>query len=115
MDKTPEQSHAHAAEHNAADHVNAHVKGYLLVGGLLMVFTFITVGLSYVNFGTPQANIVVALIVASIKASLVALIFMHLKSEKWTIYRFLLITVFFAIGLFALTALAFSDPIRLNF
>ena len=56
----------------------------------------------------------VALIVATIKASLVALIFMHLKSEKWTIYRFLLITLVFAIGLFALTALAFSNPIRLN-
>ena len=44
----------------------------------------------------------------------VAAIFMHLKSEKWTIYRFLLITVLFAIGLFLLTALAFHDPIRLN-
>ena len=115
MEPTPDHSHGHEIDHDTAHHVHSHVRGYLLVGGLLMLFTLITVGLSYVNFGTPQANIVVALIVATIKASLVALIFMHLKSEKWTIYRFLLITIFFAIGLFALTGLAFSDPIRHNF
>jgi cytochrome c oxidase subunit 4 len=115
MEPTPDHSHAHAADHATADHVHSHVKGYLLVGGLLAVCTVLTVGLSYVNFGTPQANIVVAMLLATFKAGLVALIFMHLKSEKWTIYRFLLITVFFAIGLFALTGLAFSDPIRLNF
>jgi caa(3)-type oxidase subunit IV len=115
MEPTSDQSHAHAIDHDTAHHVQSHVRGYLLVGGLLMICTLITVGLSYVNFGTPQRNIVVAMIVATFKASLVALIFMHLKSEKWTIYRFLLITVLFAIGLFALTGLAFSDPIRLNF
>jgi caa(3)-type oxidase subunit IV len=72
------------------------------------------VALSYVNFGTQKANIVVAMVLATFKAGCVAAIFMHLKSEKWTIYRFLLITVLFAIGLFFLTALAFHDPIRLN-
>ena len=66
------------------------------------------------NFGTQKANIVVAMALATFKAGCVAAIFMHLKSEKWTIYRFLLITAVFAIGLFFLTALAFNDPIRLN-
>jgi cytochrome c oxidase subunit 4 len=115
MEQTPDHSEAHVVDHDVAHHVNSHVKGYILVGGVLMICTGLTVALSYVNFGTQMANIVVALIVATFKAGLVALIFMHLKSEKWTIYRFLFITVFFAIGLFALTALAFSDPIRLNF
>jgi caa(3)-type oxidase subunit IV len=113
MEQTTE--HSHAAEHDAAHHVNTHVKGYILVGGLLAFCTALTVGLSYVNFGTPQANIVVAMVLATFKVGCVAAIFMHLKSEKWTIYRILLITVLFAIGLFALTGLAFSDPIRLNF
>jgi cytochrome c oxidase subunit 4 len=115
MDPTPDPSHAHAVDHDVAHHVQSHVRGYVFVGVGLGFLTLVTVGLSYVNFGTPDANIVVALIVATIKAGLVALIFMHLKSEKWTIYRFLIITIFFAIGLFALTGLAFSDPIRLNF
>ena len=112
MEHTPD--HSHAPAHDAAHHVNKHVKGYLIVGGLLAFCTLLTVGLSYVNFGTQNANIVVAMILATFKAGCVAAIFMHLKSEKWTIYRVLLITVMFAIVLFALTGLAFNDPIRLN-
>ena len=116
MEQTHEHSHGPAvhSDHDVAIHVNKHVKGYILVGGLLLFCTGLTVAFSYVNFGTQKANIVVAMILATFKAGCVAAIFMHLKSEKWTIYRFLLITVVFAIGLFLLTALAFHDPIRLN-
>jgi len=112
MEHPPE--HSQAADHDAAHHVEAHVKGYVMVGALLAFCTVLTVGLSYVNFGTPGANIIVAMVLATFKVGCVAAIFMHLKSEKWTIYRILLITVVFAIGLFALTGLAFSDPIKLN-
>jgi cytochrome c oxidase subunit 4 len=110
-----ENEHTHAPDHDTAHHVNKHVKGYLMVGGLLLFCTALTVFLSYVNFGTQKANIVVAMAVATFKAGCVAAIFMHLKSEKWTIYRFLLITAIFATGLFLLTAFAMSDPISLNF
>ncbi len=85
-----------------------------MVGGLLAFCTVLTVALSYFNFGTPKANIVVAMALATFKVGCVAAIFMHLKSEKWTIYRILLVTLFFVIGLFALTGLAMLDPIRLN-
>jgi len=112
MEHPPE--HSHAPDHDVAHHVDKHVKGYLLVGALLLFCTGLTVAFSYVNFGTPKANIVVAMVLATFKAGCVAAIFMHLKSEKWTIYRFLLITVLFAIGLFFLTGLAMMDPIRLN-
>jgi caa(3)-type oxidase subunit IV len=112
MEHQPE--HSQTADHDAADHVDAHVKGYVMVGALLGFCTVLTVGLSYVNFGTPGANIIVAMVLATFKVGCVGAIFMHLKSEKWTIYRILLITVVFAIGLFALTGLAFSDPIKLN-
>lgn len=108
----PTAEHSHAVDHDAAHHVNSHVKGYLMVGLVLAGCTGLTVGLSYANFG--RWNMVVAMALATFKAACVAAIFMHLKSEKWTIYRFLLITVFFACGLFFLFALAFSDPIRLN-
>jgi caa(3)-type oxidase subunit IV len=112
MENAPD--HSHAPDHDTAHHVNTHVKGYILVGGLLIFCTALTVALSFVNFGTQQANIIVAMILATFKVGCVGAIFMHLKSEKWTIYRILLITVVFAIGLFFLTGLAMFDPIRLN-
>ena len=74
--------HSHAPDHDAAHHVNKHVKGYLMVGGLLLFCTALTVALSYVNFGTQKANIVVAMALATFKAGCVAAIFMHLKSEN---------------------------------
>jgi len=113
MEHVTEQTHT--PDHDAAHHVNKHVKGYVFVGGLLLFCTALTVALSYVNFGTQKANIVVAMVLATFKVSCVGAIFMHLKSEKWTIYRVLLITAVFALGLFLLTALAFHDPIRLNY
>ena len=43
------------------------------------------------------------MILATFKAGLVAAIFMHLKQEKMTIWKFLLFTAFFCTGLFLLT------------
>jgi len=65
-----------------------------MVGATLLAFTAITVALSYVNFGTQKANVAVALLVATLKAGLVAAIFMHLSAEKRLIYRVLIFTVF---------------------
>jgi caa(3)-type oxidase subunit IV len=101
----------HLPDEHSAEHVAKHIKGYLLVGATLIVFTGITVGLSYVQFGTQKANIAVAMLVATFKAGLVAAIFMHLKSEKRLIYRILIFTGFFVIGLFWLTYLAWYDPV----
>ncbi len=57
-----------------------HTKLYATTLAGLLVLTAITVAASYVNFGS--ANIVVAMLIATIKASLVAMIFMHLKDDK---------------------------------
>jgi cytochrome c oxidase subunit IV len=51
-----------------------------LVG--LLILTGITVGASYINFGSSSINVVVALTIATIKATLVALFFMHLLHDK---------------------------------
>lgn len=48
----------------------------------LVILTFITVAASYVSFGSDAVNVVIALVIATIKASLVALIFMHLRWDK---------------------------------
>ena len=92
--------------HEAA-HIAAHIGAYLKVGIGLLILTGVTVALSYVDFGSRANNI----IVGTFKASLVAAIFMHLKGEKMTIWKFLIFTCIFAAGLFFLTYLAHSDPI----
>lgn len=107
---SPHAVTAHA-DHSDEHDVSKHVRGYLFVGGLLLLFTGITVALSYIDFGSQKANMSVGMAVATFKAGLVAAIFMHLKSEKATIWRFLIITIFFAIGLFALSLLAHFNPI----
>ena len=104
---SPESAHDDHVAHNVAKHI----RGYMLVGATLITFTAITVFLSYVNFGTMKANVAVAMLVATFKAGLVALIFMHLRSEKRMIYRILMFTAFFVLGLFFLTYLAWYDPI----
>lgn len=48
----------------------------------LLILTAITVGASFIDFG--PANIAIALAIATVKATLVALIFMHLKWDKPT-------------------------------
>jgi cytochrome c oxidase subunit 4 len=80
-----------------------------MVGALLLAFTGITVALSYVHFGTQKANIAVAMLVATLKASLVAAIFMHLAAEKRLIYRILIFTGFFVLGMFWLILFAWYD------
>jgi caa(3)-type oxidase subunit IV len=54
-------------------------------------------------------NIVIGLLIATVKASLVALFFMHLISEKTAIYMFMGVTVFFFTGLMVLTLWASHD------
>jgi len=101
---------SHDVAHDAA-HIAAHVGAYVKVGVGLLVLTGVTVGLSYVDFGSREMNIIVGMLVASLKAGLVAFIFMHLNGEKITIWRFLIMTTIFVMGLFFLTYLFHADPI----
>lgn len=68
---------------------------YVVVWGGLILLTVLTVAVSYVNLGV--MNIVVALLIASVKASLVALYFMHLKSESRLVWGFALTPIFFLV------------------
>src|SRR3979409_1730027 len=111
MNNPPDVSPDPAEHEEYAHNVQAHVKRYLMVGAILLGCTGLTVALSYVNFGTQKANIAVAMLVAMFKAGLVAAIFMHLSSEKRMIYRILMFTAFFVLGLFFLPYLAWYDPI----
>jgi len=68
--------------HDAPHGVGHIVPLKILVGVFvaLTLLTIITVGASYVNFG--EFNLIIALAIAVIKASLVVLFFMHLRWDK---------------------------------
>jgi len=87
---------AAAQDHGAHDHS----KSYINVLLALSVLTAITVAISHVHFGR-AGNIAVGLAIATIKASLVVLFFMHLKYEqRWwaAIVLFPLLLVMIIIG-----------------
>lgn len=72
--------------HDEPTHHEEHIvspKLYLLIGGILLILTGTTAAVSYVDLGT--FNAVVALAIACTKMALVVLFFMHVKySSKLT-------------------------------
>lgn len=88
--------------------ISSHVRGYMIVGAALLIGTILTVWASYIDLGH-HWNIVLALVIATVKASLVVLFFMHLISEKQMIYTVLAFTAFFFAGLMFLTVSAYHD------
>jgi cytochrome c oxidase subunit 4 len=94
-----EQEHPthHEPDHghdNSPEAIRKEIRRYLMVFGALAVFTVITVAIAQLHLPTWQA-VALALVVATIKGSLVAAFFMHLVSEKKLIYAVLVLTVFF--------------------
>ena len=67
-------SHPHPADHAKQ------VRTYAIVLAALLVLTVITVAASRVDFGS--LNVIIALGIATVKGSLVALYFMHLRHDK---------------------------------
>lgn len=98
---------------DSPEEIKKHLKLYTFIGVLLLVFTVITVAVSYVDLGSTWLNVTVGLAIATFKAGLVALIFMHLNDEKAMIYRILVFTFFFAAGGMVLFVLALMDPIKI--
>ena len=72
---------AHAGSDDGAVHVHiASAQFYIGIFVGLVVLTILTVKVSYFDFG--KANIVIAMLIATMKASLVAAFFMHLRYDK---------------------------------
>lgn len=80
--------HAHTSSgHGHAGHDGQPLVGHLVApwilfatGGALIVLTVITVAIRYVDLG--EANLLVALAIAGLKATLVSLFFMHLRWDR---------------------------------
>ena len=96
---------------DSPEEIQKSIKKYFFIGALLIIFTVITVGLSYWEMPTHGLNILLGLLVAAFKVSLVGLIFMHLKNERSLIYKILAFTVVFVIALFLLTYMSHEDPL----
>ena len=93
------------------------LRTYLKVGAVLFAGTVITVLVATVpaldvgRHGFDPWDMILGLGIASTKATLVALIFMHLNHERRMIYFLFGLGILMAIFLFFLTWLAFEDPI----
>ena len=90
-----------AISESEAARVREHLRVYVMVFVALAVLTVVTVAISYLQLPTGLA-IAVAMVVATVKASLVAGYFMHLLSEEKVILYLLVLCAAFLLFLFAL-------------
>jgi cytochrome c oxidase subunit 4 len=90
--------------------VRKSVRGYLTIGAMLLVFTALTVAANQIHLAVPIA-VTVALIIATMKGSMVAAVFMHLSNERKWIYGALILTVVFFAVLMCLPIFTTMDNI----
>ncbi len=89
-----------------------HVRGYIGIFGALLALTLVTVGVSYLQLPTAP-TIALGLAIATAKATLVVLFFMHLKGERPMVYWPLALTMFLFAALFVSILWAEMDHITL--
>ena len=78
--------------HSDQEAIKKTIRAYVMIGVALFVFTGITVAVNQVHLAVPLA-VTVALIIATMKGSMVASVFMHLSHERKWIYGALILTV----------------------
>jgi len=100
---------------SGSDHedIRHHVKVYLGVFGALMVLTVVTVAISYLHLSAVAVAVGIAMIVATVKGSMVAAYFMHLKSERPEIFWLLLLTASFWVLLMFIPVLMYLDSFHI--
>ena len=102
---------AETAEHpSSPEEFKKHLGKYYVVFVALLCLTAITVGVSYLKLNRPLA-IAIALIIATVKAGMVAGVFMHLLSEKKVIYAVLILTAAFFLVVLLLPSLTVFEGV----
>src|SRR5260221_14416943 len=94
------QAGAHRIPEPAPGHVEPvphHKVNYLAVFGLLVALTIVTVAVAVFQIKSEVTKVLLALTIATIKASAVVLYFMHMKFEGKLIYLILLVPLTFCI------------------
>lgn len=89
--RIPEPVHGHT---EATPH---HPVNYVAIFITLVVLTVVTVGVAFIGLKQEWQKVLLALAIASIKASFVVLYFMHLKFEGKLIFLILIVPVTFCI------------------
>ena len=111
-----ENTHSTAGDGPSDDHAWIHIVPVpILLGvfGALIVLTVLTVAVTYVDLG--MWNLWIAMAIATVKASLVALFFMHLfydRSFATIVFLAAIVFVGLFIGVVLLDALEYSPDIH---
>ena len=98
---------------HSVEDIKKSVKVYIGVFASLAVLTVVTVAASYLDLGSGEAFFL-AMIIASVKGTLVAGYFMHLITEKQTIVWLLILTFFFFLVCMFLPMIYDFDHTRLS-
>jgi cytochrome c oxidase subunit 4 len=77
---------------------------YALIGITLLIMTGVTYGVALIDLG--RLNTIVALCIATFKATLVVLIFMHVKYTSEKLTKAVIISAIFFLGLLLTLSLA---------
>lgn len=93
------------AHSQSPEEFKKHLGKYYAVFVALICLTAVTVGVSYLKLESRGVAIAIALVIASIKAGLVAGVFMHLIDEKKVIYAVLILTALFFLLVLGLPSL----------
>ena len=98
----------HIPDQESRGHVSP-VRTYLIIGSLLLVLTVITVAAAQVDWGTKigggfALNVTIAMIIATIKATLVLMYFMHMKYESKLVWGFGIVYPIIIFGILILLA-----------
>ena len=113
-DHAHDHPHAHPHDHSHP-HAHGHVTPlpvYFAVFGMLMVLTAVTVIVAYFDFGA--FNKVIALSIASFKATIVVLYFMHVKYASRLTQLFAVTGIFFLAILLGLTMIDYGSRSWVN-
>ena len=94
----------------SASEIKKEINLYLNVFGALAVLTVLTLAAAYLDVGIGLA-VIIAMIIATTKGSLVATFFMHLAHEKGLIYLTLIITLVCLLALFFITFGTIGDQV----
>jgi len=96
-----EQVEQEQVEHEHTTHSQGF---YLAIGLALLILTATTVGAAFINLG--PFNPVVALLIATIKASLVVIFFMHVKGASEKLTAAVVVSGFFFLAILVSLSLA---------
>ena len=86
-------SHEPEEPHGVTVPTPHHHVNYFAIFGVLVFLTIVTVAATFIHTENELVKVLIALLIASIKATCVALFFMHLKFEGKLIYLIMIVPI----------------------